>query len=85
MWNMLALSSTPSLNIQRPSATALLALFPRLRAVRFVDTGDENLNIVKYMDEDACLSPPETCKETVLALRKRYPKLQSVNGWKIAE
>lgn len=85
VWNMLALSSTPSLNIQRPSASALLTLFPCLRAVRFVDTGDENLNTVKCMDEDACVSPPETCQETVLALRKRYPALQSVNGWRIAE
>ncbi|VDC07637.1 unnamed protein product [Peniophora sp. CBMAI 1063] len=85
VWNMFALSSTPSLNIQRPSAAALLTLFPHLRDVRFVDTGDETLNAVKCLDEGASVSPPEACRETVSALRKRYPGLQSVNGWKIAE
>ncbi|KZV62388.1 hypothetical protein PENSPDRAFT_249807 [Peniophora sp. CONT] len=85
VWNMLALSSTPPLDIQRPSAAALLAMFPRLRAVRFVDTGDEKLNRVKCVDEEASVLPPEACQETVSALRKRYPGLQSVNGWRIAE
>lgn len=69
---------------RRMSIDKALALFPKLRSIHSVDAGDTLLNVTRgrskqYHPRD----PPAGAAKTIATLRKRYPRLRSVNGWKL--
>ncbi|VDC07638.1 unnamed protein product [Peniophora sp. CBMAI 1063] len=72
------------INWRRMSVDKALKLFPRLRSVHSVDVGDSQLNVTRGRSKQRHpRDPPPGAAKTVASLRKRYPRLRTVNGWKL--